>query len=258
MSIIENPWILSPIVFGGLLLIVELGLRVRRATGEIDPDRQAMIASARDGLSVLLSLMLGFSLPAALAHYEARRQLVVEEANAIATVAQRAEMLPEPFRGSILESLRDYVEPRIEFARKPVNEPSTLASVERAKQLQAAMWEQTVKAGQQNLTVLIPFVGQSVGVLSDLVEERLAAQERRIPGAMWAILILIPILTCFMVGYGMRQRFPLSMMVVPLTVAIVLTLIAELDVPGTGLVRVSQQSIHRLDQDLRTQTIPGR
>jgi len=40
---------------------------------------------------------------------------VVEEANAIETVDQRAQMLPDPFRTRILGLLREYVDARIEL-----------------------------------------------------------------------------------------------------------------------------------------------
>src|ERR1700685_2383804 len=63
-----------------------------------------LVESARAELSILLGLMLGISLPMALPHYEHRNQLVVDEAGALITVQERAELLPEPFRGEILSS----------------------------------------------------------------------------------------------------------------------------------------------------------
>ena len=64
------------------------------------PTCSPFVESARDRLGVLLSLLLGFSLPMALPHYEQRIQLVTDEneASAISTVAQRAQMLPETYR----------------------------------------------------------------------------------------------------------------------------------------------------------------
>ena len=63
--------------------------------------------------------------------------------------------------------------------------------------------------------------------------------------------ILISSLTSFVVGYTMRRRVWLGMLVLPLTVAIVLSLVSELDNPRAGLVRVSQQSMLRLQHDLK-------
>jgi hypothetical protein len=56
----------------------------------------------------------------------------------------------------------------------------------------------------------------------------------------------------------MGSRVWLGMLVLPLTVAIVLSLVSELDNPRAGLVRVSQQSMLRLQHDLEAQSIPSR
>ena len=95
-----------------------------------------------------------------------------------------------------------------------------------------------------------------MGELPDLIEQRMAAEEKRIPTVIWFVVILISALTCFVVGYSMRQRFFLAMVVVPLTVAIVLSLVSELDYPRTGLVHDRQQSIQRLYVEMGTTPMP--
>ena len=101
-----------------LLLVVEVGFRARKVWHSIDAERQSLFQSARNGLNILLSFLLGFSLPMALAHYEQQRQLVVDEANVITTVHQRAQLLPEPFRDRILGSLRAYLDARVDFSKQ--------------------------------------------------------------------------------------------------------------------------------------------
>jgi hypothetical protein len=56
----------------------------------------------------------------------------------------------------------------------------------------------------------------------------------------------------------MQCRVLLGMLVLPLTVAIVLSLVSELDNPRAGLVRVNQQSMQRLRQNLKAEVVPGR
>ena len=93
------------------LMMCEIGIRVRfRISAAIDEDRHEQIAAARDALAVLLSLLLGFTLAMALKHFDDRRDLVVEEANAIGTTSLRALTLPEPARCEVLELLREYVD----------------------------------------------------------------------------------------------------------------------------------------------------
>jgi hypothetical protein len=256
--LIAHTEIFLPVLLVGLMLVVELGFRVRRAAPGIGEEIQPVVESARDGLGVLLGLLLGFSLPMALPHYEQRTQLVIEEANAISTVEQRAQMFPEPFRGRILQSLPEYTDARLEFATTDLNGPAMAVAIDRAKHLQNAMWQQAVMIIQNSPNQVTPIFVQSVGQLSDLIEERRAAAEKHIPTVIWVVFILISSLTCFVVGYSMRCRVLLGMLVLPLTVAIVLSLASELDNPRAGFIRVSQQSMLRLQQDLKAEIIPAR
>jgi hypothetical protein len=136
--------------------------------------------------------------------------------------------------------------------------PTMMAAVNHAKYLQNQMWQQTLMFVSQNINTVTPIIVQAVGQLSDLIEQRLAAAEKHISTAIWLVLILMSVLTCFVVGYSMRERVLLGMLVLPLTVAIVLSLVSELDNPRAGLVRVGQQSMQRLQQDLKAEIVPGR
>ena len=248
--IIAHTQLFFPLLLGGLMLVVELGFRLRRASSRINGERQSLVESARSELGVLLGLLLGFSLPMALPHYEHRNQLVIDEATAITTVQERAQMLPQPFRDRILTSLGKYVAVRAQFGEAGLNGRAVLQSVKNAQQLQNEMWQETDWLVQQNPNVVTPLFVQALGDLPDLTEQRLAAEEKRIPAVIWLVVISISALTCFVVGYSMRERFLLGMLVVPLTVAIVLSLVSELDNPRTGLVHDGQQSIQRIYVDL--------
>ncbi len=230
----------------GLMLVVEFGYRLRSVSHAIDPERQSLVESARNELGILLGLLLGFSLPMALSHYEHRNQLVIDEANAITTVRERAEMLPEPFRNKILSLLGEYVSARIEFCESALNPHTIVVSIDHAKQLQNDMLRETRALVRQSPNAVTPLFVQALDKLPELAEQRLAAEEKHVPVAIWLVMILIATLTCFVVGYGMRRRFFLGMLVVPLMVAIVLSLASELDNPRTGIVHDNQQSIERL------------
>ena len=254
--IIGHTELFFPLLLGGLMLIVEVGFRLRQASPALDSERQSLVESARAELGVLLGLLLGFSLPMALPHFEHRNQLVVDEAGALITVQERAQLLPEPFRGEITSLLATYVTARVEFGEAGANEPAVRDSVHHAQQLQREMWEATTRLVRQSPNTVTPIFVQALGELPDLIEQRLAAEEKRIPVAIWLVVMLISALTCFVVGYSMRERFFLGMLVVPLTVAIVLSLVSELDNPRTGLVHGGQQSIQRLYLDLGGASMP--
>ena len=122
-SLIDYPVALFAVLFVTLVSVVEIGRRLAlRTSVNGDKDLHEQIVAVRDGLSVLLSLLLAFSLAMVLTRFDLRKQLIVDEANAIGTTRLRAQMLAEPARGKILNLLRTYLDARIEFTEAGLNE----------------------------------------------------------------------------------------------------------------------------------------
>lgn len=109
----------QPYVFGGLLglalaIAIELGQRTSTyARIQEDPHRKEQMVAIRDGLFVLVSLLLGFTLTLAVPRFNERRALVIEEADAIETTYLRAATLPQPYNMRAQQQLRQYVDARI-------------------------------------------------------------------------------------------------------------------------------------------------
>ena len=252
MGIIDHPLGLFVLLFVVLLAVVEIGFRLGlRTAASGDEKLHDQIVGARDGIIVLLSLLLGFMLPMSLARFDQRRHLAIEEAKAIGTTSLRAQMLPEPARSRTHELMREYVEARLMFFRAGLHAETLQAANSRSKQLQDELWQQSVAAAQLSPTPITALFAQSLNQTIDLSEERLAALENRIPSAIWLMLTLISLLTCLTVGYSLRRRFVLSMLVTPLMISIVMALVADLDSPRSGLIRIAQQSLERLQSDLK-------
>src|SRR6476660_4774895 len=85
----------------------------------------------------LLGLLLAFSFGMVLSRYEARRELVTTEANAIGTAYLRAQLLDEPHRSRLSQLLIAYTGNRIELADGGGESPPLLA---RNDQLLIDIW----------------------------------------------------------------------------------------------------------------------
>ncbi len=252
MSIVDHPVWLFAGLFVVLLITVEVGFWLRRrSNASSDEKLHDQIVGARDGLIVLLSLLLGFMLPMSLTRFDQRRHLAIEEAKAIGTTNLRAQMLPESSRSKVQEIMREYVDARLKFFEAGLQAGKLEAADAHAKRLQNALWAQSVAAAQMSPTPITALFAQSLNQMIDVSEERQAALENRIPGSVWLMLVLISLLTCLTVGYTVRRRFVFSMIVTPLMISIVMALVADLDSPRSGLIRISQQSMQRVQSDLK-------
>jgi hypothetical protein len=252
MSLFDQPVVLFAVLFLVLLAIGEIGIRWRlRLSAHVDEGRHEQISAARDEVAVLLSLLLGFTLALALQHIDYRRELVVDEADAISTASLRAQILPEPYRGKVLELLREYVDVRLAYSSAGKG-PALDATLARTKRLQDRIWEQSLVVAQQKDSPISAIFLQSINETFDWSEKRVAAVEDRIPVPIWIMLVLVSMATCLLVGLDMKRRFWVTTLVWPLMICIVMVLIADLDSPYSGVIQVSQQSMRRLQQDLNT------
>jgi hypothetical protein len=80
-----------------------------------------------------------------------------------------------------------------------------------------------------------------------------AAWWNRIPITAWSLMILIAACSNLLVGYGARSAGARSrlLFVLPLVVSIAFLLIADIESPRGGLIRVIPQNLESLAQSLR-------
>jgi hypothetical protein len=150
LALFDQPWALFAVLFVGLSVVVEVGYHVgQRLSVGTDQLRHGQLVAARDAVSLLLSLLLGFTLAMALSRFDQRKQLIVDEADAIGTAYLRARMLPDPVRGNMLDLVCQYVDARIRFSVAAMDEQEFHQALAQAKQLQTAMWQRAEEAARQ-------------------------------------------------------------------------------------------------------------
>ncbi len=205
----------------------------------------------REGLFVLLGLLLGFTIAIVLPRFDEIRHLVVEEADAIGTTVLRAEILLEPQRGRTLEMLRQYAVVRHDFANATLLDVSDLnREMSRTKDLQEQLWQQLIAVTQVNQTAVVATYLGALNDTIDVSEKRLAAFESRVPESVWLIIFVVAIFQAFVTGFSLKRRFWFSLVMTPLVICVATALLADLDSPRTGLIRIEQRSMDRLIRDL--------
>ncbi len=235
-----------------VLLAVEGGFRLgqyrrRRSEQEDKPPVGEMVAATL----ALLAFMLAFTFGLAASRFDVRRGLVIDEANAIGTTYLRAGLLPEPHRSDVRSLLREYVDVRLEAVQ-----PGKLSrSIGRSEELHARLWAHAVAVGEKNPgSIVVGLFIASLNEVIDLHAKRLALGVRnRIPGTIWAALSFVTIIGTSVMGYhaGLAgSGRSLALLVLVLAFSAVVTLIADLDRPQEGLLRVSQQTMIDLQKTL--------
>jgi hypothetical protein len=220
--------------------------RLRRADREKDAPVGAMVGATLG----LLAFMLAFTFGMAASRFDTRKQLVLDEANAIGTTYLRAAMLPEQ-RDEIRALLRSYVDARLEA----VQSGRAVEQILQSENIQNQLWSAATAAGLQHPdSIVVGLFVQSLNEVIDLHAKRVTAGLRnRIPGAIWLALLTIAVLSMAAMGYHaglVGTTRSLAIIVVAVAFSAVIALIADLDRPQEGALTVSQQALIDVRQSM--------
>lgn len=230
----------------------EAGYRIGRyRRNRSDQEKEAPVGAIVAATLGLPAFMLAFTFGLAASRFDARRIVVLDESNAIGTTYLRAGMLPEPHGAECRRLLREYIDVRLQAA-----ESADLArAVAKSTELQRALWSEASEAAAKDPhSIVTGLFIQSLNEVIDLHSKRvLLALRSRIPEIVWGALYFTMILAMASLGYleGLsRSSRSVAMLALVLTFSAVNLLIADLDRPGEGLLRVGQRSMLDLRNSL--------
>jgi hypothetical protein len=237
-----NEWLILIMIIALFLVASEIGFRLglRGHSKSNEPTRSQvnMLQAASLGL---LALLLGFTFSMALMRFDTRKQLVLDEANAIGTTYLRAQLLPEPARKEVSDLLRRYVDVRLEFYRAGINQKTLQKVDDETEKLHKALWSYAMAAGGQDPRAIPTglFI-KSLNEVIDLHAKRVTAMENHVPESIFVLLLVVATLSLGLVGYGAgtgRDRNLLPTVISVILIASVILLIMDLDRPRRGLIK---------------------
>lgn len=238
-------WFIFVFTMALCLVSTELGTRIAamdlKRTFAKEPD--APLGSQVGALLGLLAFILAFTFGIGSSRFDARRQLVLQESNAVGTTYLRAGMLPATQRSEVRQLLREYVDARL--AVKSTNLRETLKTSEA---IQTRLWSQaeSLVATDMDSEVRSLFI-RSLNEMIDLHQSRkTVGTQYRIPGSVWLVVYLLTVLSMLEMGYQVGITGVKRLRGTPVLAAafsLVILLVADVDRPGEGMIRVSQQPI---------------
>lgn len=234
-------------IFALFFAAAEAGFRIARfwtgRHGDVDKSQTSTLQAAVLGM---VGLLAGFSLSMAVARFDARRQLIIDEANAIGTCYLRSTLLPQPHAERVASRLRDYLDLRIRFSELLSRGPELDNLIRDTRALQSQLWLDAVAANEAAPTVATGLFVQSLNAVIDIEGVNLRSIDNHVPSAVLVLLLLSAGTSCLLIGFangqaGQRNRFVTTTMTALL--AFVLLIIVDLDRPRIGLIRLDHQSL---------------
>jgi hypothetical protein len=226
------------------LVVYEAGFRIGRWWQERMPGEQEGPAGVLIGaLLGLMAFLLAVTMGLAADRFDARRALVLDEANAIGKAYLQTDYLPQPQADQVRGLLREYLPQRI------VDDPAKVpAQRQRSHELQTAMWAVMADVARDGpRDDLTSSFGESLTEIVSLSESRVVAGIYvRVPETILLLLLVGSVLSLGMVGYGAGltdRRSVVTALVMVIALGAVLTIVIDLDRPQEGFLTVSQQPL---------------
>lgn len=202
----------------------------------------------------LLGLLLGFSLSMAVSRWDARREVIVDEANAIGTLWLRAGLVEEPLRDDLRATLHEYVDARIALGGSRADRAALRAARSKSESLHASIWSVVERANRPDrsnavLTSLITAANEVV----DIHELRLASIENYLPAPLFLLLLTIAAVSVGFLSWSfgaVNQGGRRAILALGLLIGAVLLLIMDVNRPQRGRIDVGVESLERVGASL--------
>jgi hypothetical protein len=248
----DYPLLILALVFLVLWLSARIGSSFLRRRRNLEEEVRGDFGVILAATLTLLGLIIGFSFSMAISRYDQRKNYEEAEANAIGTEYIRADLLPVADAARVRALLRNYLDQRILFYK--TRDEQQLRNISAAtSELQSELWSTVKNQAAAQPTAVFALVVSGMNDVLNSQGYTQAAWLNRIPLPAWGLMLAIAICGNLLIGYGARKAEAegILMLVLPLLVSISFFLIADIDSPRGGLIRVQPQNLLSFAQSLK-------
>ncbi len=205
-------------------------------------DEKHPFGATEGAVFAVLGLFLAFAFSGAGTRFDARRDLIIQETNAIGTAWLRIDLLPADAQPEIRALFRAYLDARLDAYRLIAEEKSHQPARDRYTALQQRIWSASIRAARASgetppAMLLLPALNE----MFDITTTRLASTRIHPPAAVYATIAFLAVVGSAFVGYdaaGSNVRSALHSLAFSIVLVIVLYVIVDLEFPRLGLIRV--------------------
>jgi hypothetical protein len=241
------PIVILVVSFLALWTAARMGAKRSKDVEEVHEDFDVI----QGAVLTLLGLIVGFTFSMAVNRYDQRKLYEEEEANAIGTEYLRADLLSSSAAESVRTLLRQYLDQRIVFYQTRNADRLKEVAVATA-QLQTRLWTSVKSPPQAQQTPVMTLVISGMNDVLNSQGYTQASWWNRIPLQAWVLMAAIALCGTFLVGLHLRRIRANSVLLIvfPAIISLAFFLIADIDSPSGGLIRVAPVNLTSLAESL--------
>jgi hypothetical protein len=250
-ALLLHPIITCCGVFAALWIALESG----RALASPHRARRVEGGAIDAAIFALLGLLIAFTFSAAAARFEQRRDLIVQEANAIGTAYLRIDIAPPPVQPALRDAFRAYMESRVKAYAAFADPDAFRVALGKSSALQQKIWHLATEAGRRadalpaTNILLLPAINDMI----DITTTRTMAAQKHSPLAIYVMLFMLSLVGAVLAGFGMGagpRRSWLHMASFAITMTLTIYVIIDMEYPRLGLINLDgfEQTTIQLSQ----------
>lgn len=222
-------------LFVAIVILVEIGRRLgagRKSEG---------LEAVERAVFGLMALLMAFTFSSAAIRFEARRNMIVEEANAIRIAYLRLALLPAEAQPRLREAFRRYVDSRLLVYRHLGDAAASATDVERVTRLQEMIWTDAVtvcrESGAQAASLVLP----ALNAMFSIATVRTVGSQTHQHGVVLVMLAVVMLACALLAGFSMggnADRSWLHVVCFAAVLTVALYVILDLEYPRFGFIRI--------------------
>lgn len=224
-----------------MIVIFNVGHRISRSRlqDDVSPDVSGAVIAA---LFAILGLLIAFTFTGAYSRLDMRRQLMIQEANAIGTAYLRLDLLSVSAQTPLREKFREYAEARSVSHEKIQDDQALKHEVARANALQKQIWDLVIESSkdqeyQSVRILLLPALNEMI----DFVNHRTMAIQAHTPLHIYFMMCVIALACSGLTGYragNFKRPGNLYNIMLALITSCILYIIFDIESPSGGLINL--------------------
>jgi len=229
-------------LFVGMVWLLELGRRLgQRRQSRLEEGARAGLGAVEGAVFALMGLLIAFTFSGAATRFDARRQLIVEEANAIGTAWLRLDLLPSAAQPGLRDLFRRYLDERLAVYQKLPDVEAAKVELARANASQGEIWSLATQACKESANALTAQLIPALNQMFDIASTRTAAAQIHPPTIIFVMLGVLSLMSALLAGYAMaggKSRSWIHVIGFALILAGTVYVILDLEFPRLGFIRV--------------------
>jgi len=244
-------------VLVGVITLQGVGRRIGKRRLEAGGEGARVGFGAVEGaLFGLMGLLIAFTFSGAAARFDARRQLIMQEANTTRTAWLRLDFVSASAQSELRDLFRSYLDARLGAYRKLPDIAGARAELAVAKTIAGRIWERAVAATREPGSPLALHLILALNAMFDVSALQEASALIHPPWIIFAMLLVMVLMGALLSGHAMAGSKTMSRVHTigfALILATTIYVVLDLEFPRLGFITVesTDQLLVAVRQDMK-------